>query len=125
MRYVSIAIQLICALVVIVGTFLFLKHMPDSPEGGAIQSSRVQCAHWSILRSSQLLGVSLSMDYLKKKLPYRKQGHSMLQMSNVLKEIGSFGYLTTAKRSNTLTTIRTAWFAGMTSCSSTTAGRLR
>jgi len=42
------------------------------------------------------------MDYLTKRLPYHDNGHSMFQMSNVLKEIG----FTTEGRKETLETLR-------------------
>lgn len=54
----------------------------------------LQCSHWAIIRTCQLLGVPMSSTELIKILPYATRGHSMLQISNILK---SFGMQTDAK----------------------------
>ncbi|MDR1493650.1 MAG: hypothetical protein LBT05_13150 [Planctomycetaceae bacterium] len=69
---------------VIGGTILirFVRNVPEPrPE-----PPHLQCAHWSVFRSCQLLGVPVGMDYLIKKLPYQEQGHSMLQMPTSFKK---------------------------------------
>ena len=50
--------------------------------------SELQCAHWSILRSCQLLGVPVTPAIVKALLPYDKNGHSMLQVLEALKTLG-------------------------------------
>ena len=104
MKYVLPATA--CIIAVALWVIVFLKSSPDNSGHDGAQSSRVQCAHWSVLRSSQLLGVTLGMDYLLKRLPYREQGHSLLQMSKVLKEIG----FETEGRNETLQTLQNQTF---------------
>ena len=83
---------IILVLVFIVCVMLFVLSLQDGlqrdAQSAVTQLTRVQCAHWSILRCSQLLGVPVSMDYLTRRLPYREKGHSMLHVSKVLREIG-------------------------------------
>ena len=53
-------------------------------------SSQFQCAHWSVFRCCQLLGVPVDRGDLLKELPPKDKGHSMLQMAGVLKKIQEF-----------------------------------
>ena len=109
MKFVSTT-TFVFVLVVVVCSVLFVRSLRndsqnDSP-GAIVRPPQIQCAHWSILRTSQLLGVPVSVDYLLKNLPYRKKGHSMLQMSKVLKEIG----FETEGRKETLNTLQSQTF---------------
>ena len=109
MKCVSIIKKIAIVFAVATCTFFLVNFLLDSPEISTIQSSEIQCAHWSILRSSQLLGVPVGLDYLTKRLPTQRQGHSMLQMSNVLREIG----FETEGRRETLQTLKHQTFPGI------------
>ncbi|MCL2118860.1 MAG: DUF1573 domain-containing protein [Planctomycetaceae bacterium] len=57
-------------------------------ENTTIIRTQPQCAHWSIMKCCQLNGVSIAMSFLLEKLPPSPSGHSLLQISEVLREIG-------------------------------------
>ena len=54
----------------------------------AAPSESFQCAHWSILRSCELMGIPVSRRYLLQALLPCARGHSLQQMSNCLKSLG-------------------------------------
>ena len=55
----------------------------------------VQCGHWVILRTCELLGVPLEIPRILEMLPSKERGHSMLELKRTLIQIG---LATTGKR---------------------------
>ena len=83
--YSSINILIFAVIIVGISIFVyFVRNVSDPP----IDSSSLQCTHWSVFRICQLMGVPIDRDYLVEKLPFQSQGHSMMQMAEVLHEIG-------------------------------------
>jgi predicted double-glycine peptidase len=50
--------------------------------------SNPQCGHYAILHCCQLLGVPIEMKWLLEQLPPRENGHSMLELLQILERIG-------------------------------------
>ena len=48
----------------------------------------LQCGHWAILRSSQLLGVPLSVAHVRRLLSANSDGHSMVELRSALEGLG-------------------------------------
>lgn len=55
---------------------------------GQVDGEEPQCGHWAVLRSSQLLGVPITMPGVLAVLPASKKGHSLLQLAEVLNGLG-------------------------------------
>ncbi len=51
----------------------------------------LQCGHWALLRSTQLLGVPLSVAQARKFLPPSPDGHSMLELRSAIESLGFQG----------------------------------
>ncbi|MDR1385561.1 MAG: DUF1573 domain-containing protein [Planctomycetaceae bacterium] len=84
----------------VIGGYILIRFVRNIPER-QMEPPHLQCAHWSVFRCCQLLGVPVGMDYLVEKLPYQEQGHSMLQISEVFQQIG----FQTEGRQETLNTL--------------------
>ncbi len=66
------------------GGFL-LKH--DAPSGRS-SCEGFQCGHWCVYRCAQLLGVPAGMEEVVRRLPPNERGHSMLELSKALHDLG-------------------------------------
>jgi len=51
----------------------------------------LQCGHWALLRSTQLLGVPLSVAQVRQFLPASPDGHSMLELRSAIESLGFQG----------------------------------
>jgi hypothetical protein len=51
----------------------------------------LQCGHWALLRSTQLLGVPLSVAQARQFLPPNPDGHSMLELRSAIESLGFQG----------------------------------
>jgi hypothetical protein len=100
MKQIFTFTKILPLIALVIGGFILILFVRNVPERHP-EPPHLQCAHWSVFRCCQLLGVPIGMDYLIEKLPYQEQGHSMLQMSDVLQEIG----FQTEGRQETLNTI--------------------
>ncbi|GHT23031.1 hypothetical protein FACS189419_06420 [Planctomycetales bacterium] len=79
----------ILSLIAGVSVFFWAVSLRSSkPVEKRIETLEPQCAHWSILRCCQLLGAPVTLKALLEFLPYQEEGHSMLQMAEILKKIG-------------------------------------
>lgn len=67
-----------------VGGFL-LRH--DAPSGRS-SCEGFQCGHWCVYRCAQLLSAPAGMQEIVKRLPANERGHSMLELSKLLRDLG-------------------------------------
>jgi hypothetical protein len=49
--------------------------------------SRLQCGHWALIRSAQLVGVHVTQKKAVELLPYDMRGHSLLEITEALKSL--------------------------------------
>jgi predicted double-glycine peptidase len=86
MRYrkMSIALAILAIAGGAVGGFL-LKHDATS---GRSSCEGFQCGHWCVYRCAQLLGVPAGMEKIVRRLPPNERGHSMLELSKALRDLG-------------------------------------
>ena len=71
-----------------VGIFLWIPRQDTAISDAEPSADRPQCAHWSIFRSAQLLGIPTSSGEIQQMLPYAPNGHSMAQVVSTLEKIG-------------------------------------
>ncbi|MCL2641224.1 MAG: cysteine peptidase family C39 domain-containing protein [Phycisphaerales bacterium] len=56
--------------------------------GGQKKNVELQCGHWGVLRSCQLLGVMVDRGTILAALPYAERGHSLAQLQAVFERLG-------------------------------------
>jgi predicted double-glycine peptidase len=84
------AASIVVLLVGVVTLFLARKKelappfLAATPAGG----TDLQCGHFAVERASELCGVSVSREQLLRLLPVSPKGHSLLQLSEALNELG-------------------------------------
>jgi len=75
-----LALSLFCGFVLLIGSCGKYK--------SSTFRNQPQCAHWSVLCCCQLRGVPVTIPFLLEKLPPCPSGHSLLQISEVLRGLG-------------------------------------
>ncbi len=107
MKNVSILSKIAPVLALLGGAAFLLFYRSNFFESPMLaELDRPQCAHWSILRCCQLLGVPVEMETILEKLPNDSRGHSMEQIDGILHEIG----FETEGRSETFEHLRSGLF---------------
>lgn len=74
-----------CLAVAVGGFYLFRQQARDAPRGAP---QTAQCAHWCVRRCCELLGAPVELPTIMERLPPREGGHSMLEMAQLLRDIG-------------------------------------
>lgn len=97
MKNKQIAVLVILSFVVGMCLLVFALQRRDSSSAVIQRISAAedpQCAHLSIFRSCQLMGIPVEMERLMKMMPPKPKGHSFEQIAQVMKELGvtSVGY---------------------------------
>lgn len=63
-----------------------LPEILSSPEDQSVDE--IQCGHWCVLRSCQLLGVPTTLERITEEMPARSDGHSLLDLQSLLSSYG-------------------------------------
>ncbi|MDR0609535.1 MAG: hypothetical protein LBG58_05450 [Planctomycetaceae bacterium] len=82
-RWFPFAVSIIAGCIgIILFLIIFTKDKPQTI------SVKLQCAHWSIFRTAQLLGIPTEPDEIRRLLPNHPKGHTLAQVVETLAKIG-------------------------------------
>jgi predicted double-glycine peptidase len=84
-RFPNILIPILACCIGIVLCFLILTKTKPQAVSVSVQP---QCAHWSIFRTAQLIGVPTGPGEVQRLLPNQPQGHTLAQVVETLAKIG-------------------------------------
>jgi hypothetical protein len=85
MKFHQIIVPILAGCIGIVLYFFILTR--EKPQAISV-SVQPQCAHWSIFRTAQLLGVPTEPGTVQRLLPNQPQGHTLAQVVETLAQIG-------------------------------------
>ena len=85
-RFLLCGVGLVTAVGIIVHRGGVLSSAPSSV--AAMPEGQLQCSHWAVYRSSQLVGLPVTSAQVRKLLPFDQNGHTMLQIAESLRELG-------------------------------------